>query len=269
LPTSFANGILPVSPASNATAPALASSAKAFTSNSKSISSTDSVAQAKSTISLNGLENFCSTLLGYSGPYVTKTVYSAITQTSLMTTKTFSGHTTETEDVTVELTHTVSYPAHTVTITPGVTATIEATTIDTVESLNIVTTAVETISKVPKLRVRQANDTNVAYAPEVPAALRVYGPGVLSSACSDFLGPRPPVSTLNKKDISTIVQTSFATGPNVIFSPTVTISKASTISHGQTFTKTVSPSTQHASGTKTLTTTFELTLTSTALITEM
>lgn len=182
-----------------------------------------------------------------------------------MTTNTFSGHSTETEDVTVELTHTVSYPAHTVTITPGVTATIEATTIDTIESLDTVTTAVETISIVPKLRVRQANDTNVAYAPEVPAALRVYGPGVLSSACSDFLGPRPPVSTLNKIDISTIVHKSFATGPNVIFSPTVTRSKDATISHGQTFTKTVSPSTHHASGTKTLTTTFELTLTSTAL----
>lgn len=211
---------------------------------------------------MDGLQNFCYSLLGYNSLHGTQTVSSVVTQTTIETTGSLTAPTTELDDVTVESTHTLSYPAQTVTITPGVTATIEATAIDTSLSTDIVSTVSHTVSQHPKHRARQASDAGI------PDALRSYGPSILTLACSVFLGAPSITSNLTTTVASTLVQTSFTHNSFLLFNSTVTMPKDSTISIGKTITRTQTPSTHHVSGTQTLTTTLDYTETSTVLVTE-
>lgn len=230
------------------------------------LSSTDIVSQARATLSLGGLQSFCSNLLEYTTSYQTQTVQSAVTQTTVMTTGATGATTIATSNVTPISTHTVSYPAVTVAVTPGVTATVETTEIQTSTRTEIATdlsTVSHAASGVPKLRARQANNMT---APELE---RLYAPSILSLACSDLLGQPSAAQTLVTTVASIIFQTSYATRRYVIFNSTAIMSKDSTISLSRhTFTTTVSPSTHHASRTKTLTTTLNETETSTFLVTK-
>jgi len=222
------------------------------------LSSTDIVSQARATLSLGGLQSFCSNLLEYTTSYQT--------QTTVMTTGATGATTIATSNVTPISTHTVSYPTVTVAVTPGVTATVETTEIQTSTRTEIATdlsTVSHAASGVPKLRARQADNMT---APELE---RLYAPSILSLACSDLLGQPSAAQTLVTTVASIIFQTSYATRRYVIFNSTAIMSKDSTISLSRhTFTTTVSPSTHHASRTKTLTTTLNVTETSTFLVTK-
>ena len=183
-----------------------------------------------------------------------------------MTTGAAGAATIVTDNVTPISTHTVSYPAVTVAVIPGVTATVETTEVETSTTTEIATdlsTVSHAVSGVPKLRARQANNMT---APELE---RLYAPRILSLACSDLLGQPSAAQDLFTTVASIVVQTSYATGRYVIFNSTFITSKDSTISLSRhTFTTTVLPSIHHASRTKTLTTTLNVTETSTFLVTK-
>ena len=224
---------------------------------------TDEIGQATPTVSLNGLEGYCSTLLGYGNPDETETIFSGITQTTIMT----KGHTgmptTEVLDVTVESTHVVSYPAHTDMVDPGSIVTSDSTLMNTVQRPNYIATTVLTVPGAQKLRLRGSNDMAIA---NIPDALRPYNNSALSSVCSSLIGSAAPTSILFATDMSTIVQTSYAIGPVIVYSPTISISEDMTISDGVTVTQTASP--PGLQRIRTLTTTVDLSLTTTQLVTQ-